>query len=65
MYRLCSKIRRSPVRKKADLPTKECPVCLRPFTWRKKWAKDWINVRYCSERCRRTKAQKPTEMPPA
>ena len=23
------------------------------WTWRKKWARDWENVRYCSERCRR------------
>ncbi|MFW5833212.1 MAG: DUF2256 domain-containing protein [Pseudomonadota bacterium] len=39
---------------KAHLPTKTCPVCGRPFVWRKKWARDWENVRYCSERCRRT-----------
>ncbi|MEH1947539.1 MAG: DUF2256 domain-containing protein, partial [Nostoc sp.] len=24
------------VRSKSDLPTKICPVCQRPFTWRKK-----------------------------
>ncbi|UTA52025.1 DUF2256 domain-containing protein [Deinococcus radiodurans] len=24
-----------------------------PFSWRKKWERDWDNVRYCSERCRR------------
>lgn len=42
------------MRKKADLPQKTCPVCRRPFTWRKKWAKDWAEVRYCSERCRRS-----------
>ncbi|MEM8813117.1 MAG: DUF2256 domain-containing protein [Pseudomonadota bacterium] len=40
-------------RKKADLPTKICAICGRPFTWRKKWARDWEAVRYCSERCRR------------
>ncbi|WP_339807070.1 DUF2256 domain-containing protein [uncultured Marinobacter sp.] len=28
-------------------------MCLRPFTWRRKWARDWDSVRYCSERCRR------------
>ena len=38
---------------KADLPSKVCPVCRRPFSWRKKWEKDWEAVRYCSERCRR------------
>lgn len=37
---------------KSELPTKMCPVCNRPFTWRKKWAKDWDKVIYCSERCR-------------
>ncbi|WP_110390535.1 DUF2256 domain-containing protein [Rivihabitans pingtungensis] len=38
---------------KADLPSKICPVCQRPFSWRRKWAKDWPQVKYCSERCRR------------
>lgn len=41
--------------KKSDLPTKMCPICNRPFTWRKKWAKDWDNVKYCSEKCKRNK----------
>jgi len=40
-------------RKKSDLPTKICPVCDRPFAWRKKWAKCWDEVKYCSDRCRR------------
>ncbi|MEM1049125.1 MAG: DUF2256 domain-containing protein [Pseudomonadota bacterium] len=44
------------MRKKSDLPTKVCPVCRRPFTWRRKWAKSWENVRYCSERCRRSRS---------
>lgn len=38
---------------KANLPTKLCPVCQRPFAWRKKWERDWDNVVYCSDRCRR------------
>ncbi|WP_099827264.1 DUF2256 domain-containing protein [Oceaniglobus indicus] len=37
---------------KRDLPTKVCPHCGRPFAWRKKWARDWDNVIYCSQRCR-------------
>ncbi|XKH01679.1 DUF2256 domain-containing protein [Marinobacter nauticus] len=41
--------------KKPHLPSKQCPVCLRPFTWRKKWARDWASVRYCSQRCRRSR----------
>jgi hypothetical protein len=43
--------------KKSDLPTKICLVCNKPFTWRKKWRKDWDNVKYCSERCQRNKKQ--------
>ena len=39
---------------KHNLPSKNCLNCLRPFTWRKKWERDWDNVKYCSERCRRT-----------
>ncbi|MFZ2360844.1 MAG: DUF2256 domain-containing protein [Anaerolineae bacterium] len=42
-----------PTPKKQDLPTKICPVCGRAFTWRKKWARNWDEVVYCSERCRR------------
>lgn len=38
---------------KADLPTKTCPACNRPFTWRKKWARDWNSVTYCSDACRK------------
>lgn len=38
--------------KKADLPTKICVICNRPFTWRKKWEKVWADVKYCSDRCR-------------
>lgn len=41
------------MRKKSELPSKTCPMCGLPFTWRKKWAKNWENVKYCSERCRR------------
>jgi hypothetical protein len=37
---------------KADLPTKTCPACAQPFAWRKKWARDWDKVIFCSERCR-------------
>jgi hypothetical protein len=40
---------------KSDLPTNTCPSCGRPFAWRKKWTRDWENVVYCSDRCRRAK----------
>ncbi|MEQ9442491.1 MAG: DUF2256 domain-containing protein [Cyclobacteriaceae bacterium] len=42
-------------RKKSDFPTKICPVCQRPFHWRKKWNNVWDEVLYCSEQCRRNK----------
>ena len=38
--------------KKQDLPVKQCLVCRRDFTWRKKWEKVWDEVKFCSERCR-------------
>jgi hypothetical protein len=40
------------MRKKAELPAKPCAACGRPFTWRKKWARDWDSVKVCSDRCR-------------
>ncbi|WP_430513866.1 DUF2256 domain-containing protein [Pannonibacter phragmitetus] len=40
------------MRKKSDLPVKTCRTCARPFTWRRKWARNWDNVIYCSDRCR-------------
>ncbi|MDO8416104.1 MAG: DUF2256 domain-containing protein [Agitococcus sp.] len=43
---------------KANLPQKLCPVCSRPFVWRKKWEKVWDKVKYCSERCRRHESPK-------
>ncbi|MEL6693359.1 MAG: DUF2256 domain-containing protein [Pseudomonadota bacterium] len=41
--------------KKQNLPSKVCPVCERPFSWRKKWERNWDEIVYCSERCRREK----------
>jgi len=38
--------------KKPGLPTKVCVACGRPFTWRKKWASVWDEVRFCSDACR-------------
>jgi hypothetical protein len=38
--------------RKSDLPTKICAACGLPFTWRKKWARDWEAVKFCSDRCR-------------
>ncbi len=32
-----------------------CASCGRTITWRKKWERNWDEVRYCSQRCRRAK----------
>ena len=31
---------------------KICLRCARPFEWRKKWAKNWRDVKFCSRSCR-------------
>jgi hypothetical protein len=38
---------------KQDLPEKSCVACGRRMVWRKRWARTWEEVRYCSEACRR------------
>jgi len=43
------------MRRKGDLPSKACLACGLEFTWRKKWERDWDEVKYCPERCRRNK----------
>jgi len=43
------------MRRMGDLPSKTCLTCGFPFTWRKKWARDWEEVKYCSDKCRRNK----------
>ncbi len=34
-------------------PDRTCEACGRTITWRRAWARDWDNVRYCSKACRR------------
>ncbi|MDH3298947.1 MAG: DUF2256 and DUF3253 domain-containing protein [Acidimicrobiia bacterium] len=34
---------------------KTCSTCGRTIEWRRKWADDWDQVRYCSQRCRRSR----------
>lgn len=34
-----------------NLPTKVCVSCGKPFTWRKKWEKNWDEITTCSKRC--------------
>lgn len=43
---------------KQSLPSKPCMACGRPMVWRKAWAKNWEQVRYCSDACRKNKMHK-------
>ncbi len=43
---------------KASLPSKPCVACGRPMSWRRRWAKNWAEVKYCSEACRSAKAKR-------
>ncbi|MSZ56996.1 MAG: DUF2256 domain-containing protein [Actinobacteria bacterium] len=38
---------------KNGFPPRICERCGRPYEWRRRWARDWEQVRYCSERCKR------------
>jgi hypothetical protein len=49
--------------KKGDLPSKVCAVCGLAFAWRKKWARDWDQVKFCSDRCRPTRGTHPSLVP--
>jgi hypothetical protein len=42
---------------KASLPSKPCQVCGRPMTWRRSWAKNWAEVKVCSDACRKQGAR--------
>lgn len=44
---------------KQSLPSKPCVACGRPMSWRKKWEKNWEQVKYCSEACRLAKPARP------
>ena len=37
--------------------TKICVVCGRIMTFRKRWAKNWIQIKYCSDQCRNSKTK--------
>lgn len=41
---------------KAALPSKPCAACRRPMSWRRRWARTWAELKYCSAACRRDKA---------
>jgi hypothetical protein len=40
---------------KAALPAKPCAACGRAMSWRRRWAKTWDEVKYCSQACRKAK----------
>lgn len=42
---------------KSALPSKPCKACGRPMSWRHRWAKNWDQVKYCSDACRNNKAE--------
>ena len=44
---------------KSSLPVKACLVCGLEMTWRKRWAKNWDEVKYCSDACRSKKPPPP------
>jgi hypothetical protein len=46
---------------KASLPSKPCLVCGRDMVWRKSWAKNWDDVKYCSDACRARKSSAPAK----
>ncbi|MES1941254.1 hypothetical protein T5B8_13490 [Salinisphaera sp. T5B8] len=46
------------MRRKADLPAKNCLYCERAFAWRRKWARDWPAIRFCSQACKRAYKQR-------
>jgi hypothetical protein len=48
-----SRARSRPKGDDAPVDEKACAVCGRRITWRKSWARDWEQVRYCSTGCRR------------
>tara|TARA_B100001559_G_scaffold318139_1_gene324676 strand:- start:862 stop:1242 length:381 start_codon:yes stop_codon:yes gene_type:complete len=43
---------------RTNFPQKSCSSCGRSFTWRKSIAKNWDDVKYCSNACRKRKLSK-------
>lgn len=44
---------------KQALPSKPCLACGRAMTWRKRWARSWAEVKYCSSACRQAGVRPP------
>lgn len=41
---------------------KICIVCGRKMQWRARWSKNWDQVKYCSDKCRKAKNQDSTDL---
>jgi hypothetical protein len=55
---MADKVKRDRVKKgevQGAVETKVCATCGRTMEWRKSWAKNWDEVKYCSDRCRSAK----------
>jgi hypothetical protein len=44
---------------KQSLPSRPCVACGRPMTWRMRWARDWDEVKFCSQACREARGPGP------
>lgn len=44
--------------RKSALPEKTCAACGQPFFWKKKWEKNWDEVKFCSDGCRNARPGK-------
>lgn len=53
----------APFRNPHNLAVKDCLVCGRPFTWRKKWERCWDEVLTCSNRCKTERRQRKSATP--
>jgi hypothetical protein len=40
-----------------NLPSKVCESCGRLIEYRKKWSKNWEQIKYCSDECRKNKSR--------
>ncbi len=41
------------------LPRKLCTACGREMVWRSAWARHWVEVKFCSDACRRRRTAVP------
>lgn len=51
----------TPAHAMKNLPEKTCLSCGRRMVWRRRWAANWDEVRYCSAACQRQKGKDPLD----